>query len=95
MNHWTGEQDKRQLEMWADRHPFISGCVTLLVLPIYGLMIVVGIGFYLFRIAWEALPYWVKSFFTFITLGTAILFTLYWMVYGGLWALGRCLAPGV
>jgi hypothetical protein len=43
MNHWTSEQDARQLEMWSDKHWFVCGCITALMAVPYALIMLCGL----------------------------------------------------
>ena len=95
MNHWTSEQDKRQLEMWSDRHPVVSGMVTLVVLPFYAVMIVCGLATVVAMNVWGWLHWLPKGILCLAFWFTVIVFTGYWALYGFLWLCGKLLAGGV
>lgn len=92
MNHWTAEQDKRQLEMWSDKHPVLSGIVTLTVAPIYMLVIAGGLVCVVCKCAYDWLPFWLRQVFLFWIILAVVLFCFYWLLYSGLWACGYILA---
>lgn len=92
MNHYTHEQHKRQLEMWSDKHPIISGCVTIMVLPVYGIIIMAGLVAVICQNTWQSFPHWVREVFTFVTILVAVCLALYCALYAGLWTMGELLA---
>ena len=92
INHWTREQEARSLELWSDRHPLISGAVTVLVLPIYALMIAGGIMAMLLLNLWTCFPDWLKNVCIFTFGFLAVIAGLYLALYAGLWTCGKLLA---
>lgn len=95
MNHWTDEQDKRQLEMWSDRHPVLAGLLTLGTLPFFVVIILGGIVVVLLSDLWKPLPHWLREVLKFGAVLSLGLFGFYWLLYAGLWLCGKLLAGGV
>lgn len=91
LNHWTDEQDKRQLEMWSDKHPILCGLITVVTLPFYALIILGGLVAIVAMNIWQAFPFWLKTFLQVTVGGLAIGFCFYWLLYAGLWTCGKLL----
>lgn len=50
LNHWTHEQNTRQLEAWSERHPHLAALASLLALVASVIVLSCGLLAYL---AWE------------------------------------------
>lgn len=91
INHWTSEQDARQLEIWSDKHPIICALITIIVAPIYAVIMFFGLLAVICGTVWAAFPHWLRALLTVAVVGGALIFSFYWILYFFLWSCGKLL----